>query len=77
MVKIAPGIDTEHFAPRSDAEPNFAANLGSLKKVIVSVGRLVHRKGQDALIEALPAIVNKVPDAHLLFMEKVPIGNIW
>ena len=72
MVKIAPGIDTEHFAPRSDAT-KLRSQLGLIeKKVIVSVGRLVHRKGQDTLIEALPAIVNKVPDAHLLFIGEGP-----
>jgi phosphatidylinositol alpha-1,6-mannosyltransferase len=72
MVKIAPGIDTEHFAPRSDAT-ELRSQLGLIeKKVIVSVGRLVHRKGQDTLIEALPAIVNKVPDVHLLFIGEGP-----
>jgi phosphatidylinositol alpha-1,6-mannosyltransferase len=47
MVKIAPGIDTEHFAPHSGASTlRRELNLHE-KKVIVSVGRLVHRKGQD------------------------------
>ena len=72
MVKIAPGIDTNHFAPhlgalklRSDLKIND-------KKVIVSVGRLVHRKGQDTLVEALPMILRDVPDAHLLFVGEGP-----
>ena len=38
--------------------------------MIVSVGRLVPRKGQDVLIEALPLIIEKVPDAHLLLVGK-------
>lgn len=72
MVKIAPGIDTEHFAPRSDAL-ELRSQLGLIdKKVIVSVGRLVHRKGQDTLIEALPAIIKNVPDVHLLFIGEGP-----
>jgi phosphatidylinositol alpha-1,6-mannosyltransferase len=42
------------------------------KKVIVSVGRLVHRKGQDHLIESMPEILKQVPDAHLLLVGKGP-----
>ena len=68
MVRIAPGIDTSHFAPQ--------ANLDSLrseldldgKRVIISVGRLVHRKGQDTLVEALPEIIATYPDAHLVII---------
>ncbi len=72
MVKIAPGIDTDHFAPQPSAAA-LRAELGLTdKKVIVSVGRLVHRKGQDTLIEALPEILSHVPDAHLLFIGEGP-----
>jgi phosphatidyl-myo-inositol dimannoside synthase len=72
MVKVAPGIDTDHFAPRSDAR-ELRASLGLLeKKVIVSVGRLVHRKGQDTLIESLPEILQSIPDAHILFVGEGP-----
>jgi len=68
MVHLAPGIDTEHFSPRTD----IAALRKKLdlegKRVIVSVGRLVHRKGQDTLVEAMPKIVSEFPDVHLLFV---------
>lgn len=68
MVRIAPGIDTAHFAPDSTArELKRELDLDG-KRVIVSVGRLVHRKGQDTLVEALPLILQKHPDAHLLFV---------
>jgi phosphatidylinositol alpha-1,6-mannosyltransferase len=71
MVKIAPGIDVEHFIP-TDAAP-LRESLGLTdKKVIVSVGRLVHRKGQDHLIEAMPEILKKVPRAHLLLVGEGP-----
>jgi phosphatidylinositol alpha-1,6-mannosyltransferase len=71
MVKIAPGIDTDHFAP-VDASA-LRASLGlTHKKVIVSVGRLVHRKGQDHLIEAMPAILKSEKDAHLLLVGEGP-----
>lgn len=68
MVRIAPGIDSEHFAPDSTAnELKRELDLEG-KRVIVSVGRLVHRKGQDTLVEALPHILAEYPDAHLLFV---------
>jgi phosphatidylinositol alpha-1,6-mannosyltransferase len=40
--------------------------------VIVSVGRLVHRKGQDHLIQSLPEILKVHPDAHLLLVGQGP-----
>ena len=72
MVKIAPGIDTNHFAPQPTAT-SLRAELGlAEKKVIVSVGRLVHRKGQDTLVEAMPQILAQVPNTHLLFVGEGP-----
>jgi phosphatidylinositol alpha-1,6-mannosyltransferase len=71
MVKIAPGIDTDHFAPTDALVLRRSLGLED-KKVIVSVGRLVHRKGQDYLIEAMPLILNKVPQAHLLLVGQGP-----
>lgn len=68
MVRIAPGIDTEHFAPVATAvELKRELDLAD-KRVIVSVGRLVHRKGQDTLVEAMPEILQSFPDAHILFV---------
>jgi len=72
MIKIAPGIDTDHFAPHPGAT-ELRNSLGlSDKKVIVSVGRLVHRKGQDTLIAALPNILQHHPTAHILMVGEGP-----
>ena len=71
MVRIAPGIDVEHFSPVNSDKLRKELGLEG-KKVIVSVGRLVHRKGQDHLIESLPEIVKRVPNAHLLMVGKGP-----
>jgi len=72
LVKIAPGIDTDHFAPHPGAV-ELRRSLGlSDKKVIVSVGRLVHRKGQDTLIAALPEILQHHPTAHILMVGEGP-----
>ena len=71
MVKIAPGIDTDHFSPQDASELRRELGLTD-KKVIVSVGRLVHRKGQDVLIEAMPSIIKEVPEAHILMIGEGP-----
>lgn len=71
MVKIAPGIDTDHFSPQDASELRRELGLTN-KKVIVSVGRLVHRKGQDVLIEAMPNIIQEVPEAHILMIGEGP-----
>jgi phosphatidylinositol alpha-1,6-mannosyltransferase len=71
MVKIAPGIDVNHFLPTDATALRQSLGLTE-KKVIVSVGRLVHRKGQDHLIQSLPEILNSVTDAHLLLVGDGP-----
>ena len=71
MVKIAPGIDTDHFSPQDATQLRSELGL-SEKKVVVSVGRLVHRKGQDVLIEAMPGILREVPEAHILMIGEGP-----
>ena len=71
MQKISPGIDIEHFKAVDATELRHSLGLTG-KKVIVSVGRLVHRKGQDFLIESMPQILKQVPDAHLLLVGQGP-----
>lgn len=67
MIQIAPGIDTNKFKPVDSSK--LRSELGLLDKdVIVSVGRLVPRKGQDQLIKALPLVLEKHPKAHLLLV---------
>ena len=71
MCKIAPGIDVDHFKPVDASALRESLGLAH-KKTIVSVGRLVHRKGQDYLIESMPLILKSVPDAHLLLIGQGP-----
>jgi phosphatidylinositol alpha-1,6-mannosyltransferase len=72
MVKIAPGIDTGHFIPQPDSMAKRISLGLENKKIIISVGRLVHRKGQDKLIEAMPMIIKNIPNAHLLLVGEGP-----
>jgi len=54
---VPPGVDvsTKNQEPRT----NFQNNS------IISVGRLVPRKGFDVLLKAMPAVIKEIPDAHL------------
>ena len=67
LVQIAPGIDVDHLIPTDSCKLRAELGLAD-KSVIISVGRLVHRKGQDKLIAALPAIRTAVPSVHLVLV---------
>jgi phosphatidylinositol alpha-1,6-mannosyltransferase len=59
---LHPGVDTKRFvpAPRDDG---VRARLGwAQRRVVLTVGRLQKRKGQDMMIRALSAIRRAVPD---------------
>ena len=76
LVKIAPGIDVKHFSPSEIDLKLIEKYKLQNRRVIVSVGRLVHRKGQDKLIEAMPEIIKKYPDAVLLLVGQGPIKSM-
>lgn len=60
-IRVVPNpIDDSHFTPG----PEDAPAPGS----ILVVGRVERNKGQDLLVEALPAITRQVPDARLHFV---------
>ena len=63
LVKIAPGIDTNHFQPQATAKKY---------PTIISVGRLVHRKGQDRLVESLAIVKREIPNVQLIFVGEGP-----
>ena len=68
MVQIAPGISVDHFTPIAKSEALVKELNLQGKQVLISVGRLVHRKGQDKLLEALPEVLLTHPDVVLLFV---------
>ncbi len=71
LVKIAPGIDTEHFRPVSAEDLREKYQIAN-RPTIISVGRLVHRKGQDRLVEAMPKVISSFPNAALVFVGEGP-----
>ena len=76
LVQIAPGIDTNYFQPKKPNPALIARYQLEGRRVIVCVARLVHRKGQDQLIKALPSILEKFPDAILLIVGQGPIEQM-
>ena len=61
-VILNPGCDTKRFIP---AQPNekVKESLGwQGKQVVLTVGRLQERKGQDMLIKAIPEIAKSIPN---------------
>ncbi len=56
---VYPGVDTQIFKPLSDENKfrkRFAPNG---EKIILSVGRLIERKGFDMVIESLPELIDE------------------
>lgn len=60
---ITPYLDAERLVVQERTLRDLKRRYGK-KKIILTVGRLVKRKGQDMVIRAMPAILRRVPDAH-------------
>jgi phosphatidylinositol alpha-1,6-mannosyltransferase len=60
------GVDTARFSPAPRSQTLIDRHGLAGKRIILSVGRVVPRKGMDAMIRALPAVLAAVPDAHYL-----------
>jgi phosphatidylinositol alpha-1,6-mannosyltransferase len=73
LIKIAPGIDVDNFQPSEKSNDLIHKLNISNRPVIVSVGRLVHRKGQDKLIVAMSQVIKDFPTAVLLLVGEGPI----
>jgi phosphatidylinositol alpha-1,6-mannosyltransferase len=59
---LHPGVDSDTFVPKSKDEATLSS-LGWLdKKVVLTVGRLQARKGQDMMIRAIPEIIKYIPN---------------
>jgi phosphatidylinositol alpha-1,6-mannosyltransferase len=72
---IYPGVDTERFRPGlpcDDLKPSIGLEAG--QRLILSVGRLVRRKGFDQVIRALPELLKQGIDVHYAL---IGIGEDW
>lgn len=71
-VILPPGVDVERFHPAVDGAVVRKALGLEDRPVVVSVSRLVPRKGQDALIRAWPRVQTQVPGAALVVVGRGP-----
>jgi phosphatidylinositol alpha-1,6-mannosyltransferase len=59
---VHPGTDPERYRPMPK-DAALRAELGLAgKKIVLTVGRLMWRKGQDMMLQAMPAILREEPD---------------
>jgi len=74
LVKLAPAVDPQLFNPSQMSQANgLREQIGfSERPTIVCISRLMARKGQDALIDALPAIALEVPNVALVIVGDGP-----
>jgi phosphatidylinositol alpha-1,6-mannosyltransferase len=72
LTVLYPGVDTERFAPTVDGSGvRERFGIGD-HPLVVCVSRLVSRKGQDVLIEAMRSVRTRIPEAVLLLVGDGP-----
>lgn len=73
---VWPGVDTDRFHPDVDGRVmRRRYGIGDGDPLVVCVSRLVRRKGQDVLVDAWPAIRQRVPGARLLLAGAGPLSG--
>ena len=76
MARLPPGVDAGTFRPDEAARRLIRDRHGlGDRPVVVCVSRLVARKGQDTLLRAWPAVIEKIPDAVLLIAGRGPYAK--
>ncbi len=69
------GVDLATFTPQVDGAPVRDRYGFGDDPVVVCVGRLVRRKGQDTMVAAWPRVRATVPDARLLIVGDGPLRD--
>lgn len=68
VIHIPPGIDLDDWAPVANQGAKLKASLGLLgHPVLLFPGHYGPGQGSEIILEALPDILNRVPDARLIF----------
>lgn len=74
--ELPPGVDIARFHPGVDGGGVRARHgIPGDAPLVVCVGRLVARKGQDVLVEAWPAVLRAQPNARLLLVGEGPLAG--
>jgi glycosyltransferase involved in cell wall biosynthesis len=71
---ISNGVDLERFERRGRNRDIIPAHIRD-RKLVLSVSRLVERKGLEFLIRAVPKILLEVPDAHFIIIGTGPLAD--
>jgi len=70
--KLTPGVNLEHFQP-GPRNPELIEQYGLAgKKVLLTVARLVPRKGHKIVLQALPKVVREIPNVKYLIVGEGP-----
>ena len=73
---ISNGVDLETFFPQSK-DSHLLSRYGlSGRRVLLSVGRLVERKGFDRALQALPRVLQSHPKVHYLIVGDGPYRQV-
>ena len=72
IIKITPGVDTTVFREGLDCGPLRKRLRLEGERVLLTVGRLVKRKGIDSVIRALPAVRKEFPQTTYLIVGDGP-----
>ncbi|CAN0321939.1 unnamed protein product, partial [Phaeothamnion confervicola] len=63
---VRPAVDTERFAGRGGQEARASLGLGANALVLLTVSRLMKRKGHDTVLRALPQVLQRHPEVVYL-----------
>lgn len=74
---VGNGVDTAKFYPLPREQARFELNIPKNARVLITVGALVPRKGQQRVIELLPRLLQRYPDLlYLLVGGASPEGDM-
>ncbi|MBX3029849.1 MAG: glycosyltransferase [Chloroflexi bacterium] len=67
LVMVPPGYDDTRFFPVAPATRSLIKeDLGLTGPIVLALGRMARNKGYDLLLQAMPTVVERVPEARLL-----------
>jgi glycosyltransferase involved in cell wall biosynthesis len=67
---IHSGIDPERFAAERSNHLRSEFNLGSDEKIVINVAHLAGHKGQKYLVQAIPRVLDKIPNVRFFIIGK-------
>jgi phosphatidylinositol alpha-1,6-mannosyltransferase len=75
IVKVNPGVDIVRFTPQVNCQQIIKRHTLLGKQVLLTVSRLVERKGHEVVIRAMPKIVEACPETVYLIVGAGPMDS--